>query len=426
MAPHQPTIELLAPAGNFEKLEIAVHYGADAVYLGGKDFSLRNFSGNFTLPELDRAVRFAHSRNVRVYVACNVYPRNDELSDFSDFLKRLGEIGPDALILSDPGVILTAREILPDMAIHLSTQANTTNHRAATFWKTLGVTRINAARELPLTDIRQIVKKSGMEVEAFVHGAMCIAYSGRCLLSSYLTGRDSNRGACAHPCRWRYHVVEETRPGKFMPIAEDSRGSYIFASRDLCMIEHIPEMIDSGLCALKIEGRMKGINYLASTVKVYRQAIDACLADPEGYTVRPEWLEEIEGINNRGFCTGFYLNDPEAPVPLYTAHEPSMERTFLAKILAGENGGAIQLDVRNKLVKGEMIEIFSPCSPLRRAVVCEMYDAAGKAIIEANPGNTVTIRLSEAGGKPNDLIRRVPANRPQGQPSNTQSPTLIR
>ncbi|MBW2620417.1 MAG: U32 family peptidase, partial [Deltaproteobacteria bacterium] len=268
-------IELLAPAGNFEKLKIAIHYGANAVYLAGKEFSLRNFSENFTVDELQQAVNFARGQAVKIYVACNIYPRNNDQKAIAEYLNILEEIGPDALIVADPGIFSLASKIIPQLPIHLSTQANTTNYKSALFWQQLGVKRINVARELSLNEIREIVKNCAVEIEAFIHGSMCISYSGRCLLSSFMSNRDSNQGLCSQPCRWKYSIVEELRPGQYMPIAEDDQGSYIFNSKDLCMIEHIPAIVESGIVSLKIEGRMRGINYLASTVKVYREAIDA-------------------------------------------------------------------------------------------------------------------------------------------------------
>jgi putative protease len=255
--PNNPKkIELLVPAGDFEKLEIAMHYGADAVYLAGKNFSLRNFSGNFTDRELGEAISLARSKNVKVYVACNAFARNSQLTDITDFLLTMEKLNPDGIIIADPGVIHLAGKICPRIPIHLSTQANTTNLQSALFWQEQGVKRINVARELPLADIQEIAAQNLLEVEVFVHGAMCIAYSGRCLLSNYMASRDANQGMCAHPCRWKYAVVEEQRPDQYMPIAEDDRGAYIFSSRDLCMISHIPELVRANITSLKIEGRM--------------------------------------------------------------------------------------------------------------------------------------------------------------------------
>lgn len=322
-------IELLAPAGSFEKLEIAIHYGADAVYLAGKDFSLRNFSGNFSAIDMTRAIQLAHANGVRVYVACNIYPRNSEIPAIADFLAGLKDIQPDAVIIADAGIFMQAREIIPNIPVHISTQANTTSFQSALFWKSLGAGRIISARELSLEEIREMSRQTGMEIEAFVHGAMCISYSGRCLLSSFMAKRDANRGMCTHPCRWNYAVVEETRPGQYMPIVEDERGTYLFNSRDLCMIDHLPAMIDAGITSLKIEGRMKGINYLASVVKVYREALDACLSDIKAYQVRDDWRYELDSISHRPYGTGFYLNDPDAVVPAYDDPQPSAGAVFL-------------------------------------------------------------------------------------------------
>ncbi|RLC30936.1 MAG: U32 family peptidase, partial [Deltaproteobacteria bacterium] len=358
-----PRPELLAPAGNFEKLEIAIHYGADAVYLAGKDFSLRNFSGNFTIEELYRAVELAHARHVKVYVACNIYSRNHEQQDVTCYLAQLADINPDAVIIADPGILMEARRVIPGIPVHMSTQANTTNYRSALFWKNLGARRINAARELTLDEIIEIASMGSIEVEAFVHGAMCISYSGRCLLSSFMENRDANRGMCCHPCRFNYAVMEAKRPGQYYPLAEDDRGSYVFNSHDLCMIGHIPEMVRAGIAAFKIEGRMKGINYLASTVKVYREAIDSFCNDPEGYATQPEWVSELNSISNRGYCTGFYFGDPRQVVPNYldtgnTAH------TFLAKVTGESTGHAVSVQVRNKLFMGDRVEIIRPDGPV--------------------------------------------------------------
>ena len=352
MSKHNQQIELLAPAGNYEKLEIAVHYGADAVYLAGKDFSLRNFSGNFTEKELEQAVAFAHANNVKVYVACNIYSRDHEHPALDDFLTFLKNLRPDGLIVSDPGIVLSAREQIPEIPLHLSTQASTTNSRAAAFWNSLGVNRINVARELSLEEIKTLSKKVPMEIEAFVHGAMCISYSGRCLLSSFMENRDANRGMCCHPCRFSYAVVEAKRPGQYYPLAEDPRGSYIFNSRDLCMIEHLPAMIEAGITSMKIEGRMKGINYLASVVKVYRAAIDALLSDPVNYTVEPYWIDELDRVGNRGYGTGFYLGDTDNTRPNYSGNRPGDNR-FIAKVVETISSTQVRVEVRNKLFKGE-------------------------------------------------------------------------
>ena len=398
-------IELLAPAGNYEKLEIAVHYGADAVYLAGKDFSLRNFSGNFTETELEQAVAFAHKHNVKVYVACNIYSRDHDHPALDDFLAFLKLLQPDGLIVSDPGIVLSAQKLAPEIPLHLSTQASTTNSRAVAFWKKQGVTRINVARELSLDEIKTISTNVAMEIEAFVHGAMCISYSGRCLLSSFMENRDGNRGMCCHPCRFSYAVVEAKRPGQYYPLAEDQRGSYIFNSLDLCMIEHLPKMINTGITSLKIEGRMKGINYLASVVKVYRAAIDAFLSDPDGYTVEPFWREELERVSNRGYGTGFYLGDADNTRPNYAGNTPSDHR-FIAKVVKSISPVQVRVEVRNKLFKGDTIEIVTPRGPNSVDRIQDIHAADNQPAEFAQPGSLVTLTLDQT-CNPNDLIRKV-------------------
>ena len=404
--PKSKRVELLAPAGNLEKLEIAIHFGADAVYLGGKDFSLRNFSGNFHLEEIRQAVAYAHDHDVKVYVAVNIYARNDEQAFIAAYLEKLGAVGPDGVIAADPGVIITARELIPHIPLHLSTQANSTNYKTVEFWERLGIRRVNMARELTLAEIKTIAAQSHIEIEAFVHGAMCIAYSGRCLLSSFMANRHSNRGMCAHPCRWKYALVEEIRDGQYMPISEDDRGTYIFNSMDLCMIEHIPAMINSDVSALKIEGRMKGINYLASVVKVYREAIDRYVKDPPGYSVKPEWLIELAKINHRGYCTGFYFDDPQQLVPDYEFSKGMDTHLFIGKVLAAHDDGRTFMEVRNKCRVGDKVEILSPRQTVRKTNIGNMEDEEGNPIQIARPNTRVYPDLGLK-TKPNDLIRKV-------------------
>lgn len=399
-------MELLAPAGNFEKLEIAVHYGADAVYLAGKDYSLRNFSENFTPEELENALVFARKAGVKVYVACNIFSRNSEQETISDYLKNLARIAPDAVIIADPGILSEARRIMPEMPLHLSTQANTTNFRAALFWKNTGVTRINTARELSLKEIEEIASLSDIEIETFVHGAMCISYSGRCLLSNFMENRDSNRGECCQPCRFRYSVVEETRPGKYMPVEEDIRGTYIFNSRDLCMIRHIPEMINAGISSLKIEGRVKGINYLASAVKVYREAIDAWYESPSEYNVKDEWIEELSRISNRGYCTGFYFGDMAQTVPNYFDFRPATERTFIGKITGADDRNTAVMNVRNRFFLNDHVDLLSRKGPAKRDVIKRILNQEGKEVTLSHPGSTVKVLLDNECSV-NDLVRRI-------------------
>ncbi len=401
--------ELLAPAGNFEKLEIAVHYGADAVYLAGKDFSLRNFSGNFTDKELEKAVAFARKRNVKVYLACNIYSRNHEQDKIKTFLEKTGRINPDAIIISDPGIVMQARQLIPEIDIHLSTQANTTNYNTALFWQQFGVKRVNLARELSLEEIKGIIAHTDVETETFIHGAMCVSYSGRCLLSTILSKRDSNRGLCSHPCRWKYSVVEEMRPNEFHPILEDDRGAYIFNSKDMCMIEHIPELINAGISSLKIEGRMKGINYLASVVKTYRNAIDTFMAAPDSYKVKPEWQSELYHVYHRAYCTGFYFGHPD------DATDQALNRTnihegkihsFIGKILDCGEDNLCRVEIRNKLVPGNEIEILSPQGPARKTTVISLIDENGSPIENARPNTEVFLQINEKVFV-NDIIRKL-------------------
>jgi len=405
MPPKNKKIELLAPVGNFEKLEIAVHYGADAVYLADKKFSLRNFSDNFSIEEIKEAIGFAAKHNVKVYVACNIYTRNFEQKDMEAYLSDIGKINPDALIVADPGVFLSARQLIPAIPLHLSTQSNTTNYRAVQFWEELGAKRINVAREISLEEINEISRKTSTEIEAFVHGAMCISYSGRCLLSSFLTKRDSNRGMCSHPCRWNYSVVEELRPGEYMPILEDTRGTYIFNSRDLCMIEHIPEMIHAGITSLKIEGRMKSINYLASAVKVYREAIDSFYSDPDNFKVKKEWIKQLTSISHRDYCTGFYFNDPDQVAPNHNNSKPLEGHKFIGKVLKGKGRNLSLIQVRNKIFADDRIEILAKKGPIRHDTILEIIDSNQQPVDFAQPGKVVSIRLHQP-CQHNDLIRR--------------------
>ena len=398
--------ELLAPAGNFEKLEIAVHYGADAVYLAGKNFSLRNFSGNFSNEELKEAVSFARHHGIKIYLACNIYSRNHEQKQIRKFLEHAGRINPDAIIISDPGIIMLSKQVIPEIPVHLSTQANTTNINAVKFWHSLGIKRVNLARELSLNEIQEICSSGHAEVETFIHGAMCVSYSGRCLLSSFLSGRDSNRGLCSHPCRWKYSVVEELRPGEYHCLMEDSRGRYIFNSKDLCMIEHIPELIDAGIHALKIEGRMKGINYLATVVKTYRHAIDSYINDPERYVTDPLWIEELTNIYHREYCTGFYFNLPDSELLNSTNKHHGQIHGFIGKIIECENDNTCRIAVRNRLSKGDTIEILSPAGPGAKIKIDCLYDSKGQEITHAQP-NTIAVLRPGIHCHINDIVRKL-------------------
>ena len=352
--------ELLAPAGNMEKLLIAVHYGADAVYLGGQVFGLRNKADNFTIDEMARALDYCRSKKVRAYLTINSYPRNDSLTELEDYLGQIARLPFDAYIVADPGVIDAVRQVSPERELHLSTQANTINWRSAKFWMEQGVSRINLAREMNLDDISETVAKvSGMQFEVFVHGALCISFSGRCLISSILTGRDANQGECTHPCRWSYHLVEETRPGEYFPVMEDENGTFIFNSRDLCLLEHIPALCASGAHSFKIEGRMKGINYVASVLRVYRQALDEYMENPSGWRCRSEWLGELGKLSHRGYTTGFLFGQPRNVGQEYqSAYIRSHD--FIGIVDDVQGGGNLVIGVRNRIKAGDPIEFIGP------------------------------------------------------------------
>jgi putative protease len=416
-------VELLAPAGNFEKMEVAIHFGADAVYLGGKQFSLRHQADNFDLDALARAVDLAHRSHTRVYVACNVYSRNSDQDALFTYLRRLSTIGPDGIIAADPAVVTTALREAPGIPVHISTQANTTNHVTAGFWKSVGASRINAARELSLEELRVMVQKSGIEVEVFVHGAMCIAYSGRCLISSFLSGRDGNRGHCAQSCRWRYALVEEKRPGHYHPIAEDAHGTYFFNSKDLCMIEHIPELIESGVASLKIEGRMKGLTYLAAVVKSYRAAIDAYYRSPTRYIVEPQWLADLNAVARRGHCTGFFFGRPEETVPDYRQCIRSEKRRLVGKIVEKIGTDRYRIDVKNGFHSGESLDALSAHGSAESAIVADLVDAEQFPTDRAVSGTFVVATLPGLRLERLDLLTRAAPERP---PPEKQSCNLNR
>jgi putative protease len=380
-------IELLAPAGDLEKLKIAVLYGADAVYLGGTSFSLRAKAKNFTHEQMKEGVEFAHAHNVKVYVTCNIFAHNEDFEKMAEYFKELAELNVDALLIADPGVFALAREVVPDMPIHISTQANNTNSYTANFWHNLGASRIVMARELSLKEIKEISKNipEEVEIEAFVHGAMCISYSGRCLLSSYLSGRDSNKGACSHPCRWQYYVTESTREGEYMPIVEEERGTYIFNSKDLCMIEHIPELVDAGIMSLKIEGRIKTSFYVGTVIRAYREAIDDYIKDPELYKSKLSYyVEEVSKASYRGYTTGFYYGRPGKDEQIYTDSSYIRTYDFVGMVLDydAENKMAV-VEQRNKLVIGDEVEFMRHNGEVIACKIEEMYDNEGNPITEA-------------------------------------------
>ena len=354
--------ELLIPASSLEVLKTAVIFGADAVYIGGEAFGLRAKAKNFTLSEMKEGIEFAHEHDVKVYVTANILAHNYDLEGVKEYFKELKEIKPDGLIIADPAIFELAGEICPEIERHISTQANNTNYGTFNFWYKQGATRVVTARELSLEEIKEIRANipEDMEIETFVHGAMCISYSGRCLLSNYLVGRDANQGACTHPCRWKYSIVEETRPGEVMPVFENERGTYIFNSKDLCMIEHIPELIDAGVDSLKIEGRMKTALYVATVARTYRKAIDDYKKDPDLYRQNMPWyLDQISNCTYRQFTTGFFFGKPNEDSQIYDNNTYVKEYTYLG-IIGEEKDGTYRIEQRNKFSVGEVIEVMKP------------------------------------------------------------------
>ncbi len=354
--------ELLIPAGSLEVLKTAVIFGADAVYIGGEAFGLRAKAKNFPLEDMREGIRFAHERGVQVYVTVNILAHNRDLPGVEVYLKELKSLAPDGLIIADPAIFELAKEICPEIERHISTQANNTNYGTYLFWWKQGAKRVVSARELSLKEIKEIRDRipKEMEIESFIHGAMCISYSGRCLLSSYFTGRDANQGACTHPCRWKYAVVEETRPGEYMPVYENERGTYIFNSKDLCMIGHIPELIDAGIDSLKVEGRMKTALYVATVARTYRKALDDYARSPELYQENMPWyLEQISNCTYRQFTTGFYFGRPDENTQIYDSSTYVREYIYLG-IVGEEKDGMYRIEQRNKFSVGEQIEIMKP------------------------------------------------------------------
>ena len=356
-------LELLIPASSLEVLKIAVIYGADAVYIGGEAFGLRAKAKNFTLEEMKEGIEFAHAHDCKVYVTANILAHNYDLDGARQYFKELKQIGPDALIISDPGMFIIAKEELPDIDIHISTQANNTNYMTYQFWWKQGAKRVVSARELSLNEIKQIREHipDEMEIETFMHGAMCISYSGRCLLSSFMAGRDANRGACTHPCRWKYSIVEESRPGEYMPVYENERGTYIFNSKDLCMIEHIPEMLNAGIDSFKIEGRMKTALYVATVARTYRLAIDEFIQDENLYKKRiPFYKSEISKCTYRQYTTGFFFGKPDENTQIYDTNTYIKEYTYLGIVGEQNAQGLYHIEQRNKFSVGETIEVMRP------------------------------------------------------------------
>jgi len=401
--------ELLAPAGNLEKLKIAIIYGSDAVYLGGENFGLRAGAKNFTLKQLAEGIKFAHDRGKRVYLTLNIIPHNKDLLGLPEYVTKLKELGLDAVIISDPGVLKIVKNIIPEMEVHLSTQANTTNYAAVNFWYEQGVRRIILARELSLEEIKEIIKKSppDMKIETFIHGAMCISYSGRCLLSNYMVGRDANRGDCAQSCRWRYYLMEETRPGEYFPVYEDKRGTYIFNSKDLCMIGHIPSLIESGISVFKIEGRMKSSYYIATVVKAYRQLIDSYLLKPNEYFCDEKWLDEIKKVSHRYFTTGFYFTKPGGEEQRYDSSAYIKTYDFAGLILDyNSNNQIATIEQKNRIFVGDEIEIFGPDDDFFTQKIEKMWDEEG-AEIEVAPHARQIVKIKMVKSvKPWYIIRK--------------------
>ncbi|MFA7535464.1 MAG: U32 family peptidase [Desulfuromonadales bacterium] len=396
--------ELLAPAGDLEKLESAIAYGADAVYLGGERFGLRALAGNFPLADLRRAREITRDAGKRLYLTLNAFLRPGDVAPFGEYLEALRPLDLDAYIVSDPGAVALVRRLDPQREIHLSTQANTTNPEAVRFWLAAGVRRINLARELTLQEMAQIRQETGAEIEAFVHGAQCVAWSGRCLLSAALTGRSANEGACAQACRWRYALHEETRPGEFFPIEEDERGTYLLNSRDLCLIEHLPELLAAGVSALKIEGRMKSRYYVAAVTRVYRAALDSWLADPQGYRFDPTWRSELEKVSHRPYDRGFLYGGRD---PLVHRCDSRYRRTYdfvavVERLLPGNRGVVVG---RNRFFPGEELELIGPAMRQATFRAASLATEDGAALPVAQPNARAVLALP-ASARPGDMLRR--------------------
>ncbi len=375
--------ELLVPASSLEVLRTAVIFGADAVYIGGEAFGLRAKAKNFSMEEMAEGIRFAHERDVKVYVTANILAHNEDFAGAESYFEELKALKPDALIISDPGMFLVAKEVCPEIEIHISTQANNTNYKTYQFWWQQGAKRVVSARELSLAEIRQIRDKipAQMEIESFIHGAMCISYSGRCLLSNYFTGRDANQGACTHPCRWKYAVVEETRPGEYLPVYENERGTYIFNSKDLCMIEYIPELVGAGIDSLKIEGRMKTALYVACVARTYRKALDDFFTSEETYRANMEWYRaEIAKCTYRQFTTGFYFGKPDEHTQIYDNNTYVNEYVYLGMVESVDARGYARFEQKNKFCVGDTIELMKPDGRNIRTKVLALYNEENEPV----------------------------------------------
>lgn len=406
--------ELLIPAGSLEVLKVAVDYGADAVYIGGKNYGLRAKAGNFTIEEMHEAADYVHAHGAKLYVTVNIFAHNEDIDGIKAYFHELKETGLeekiDAFIISDPGIFTLAKEILPGIEIHVSTQANNTNYLIYDFWRKQGATRVVAARELSLKEIKTIREHipADMEIEAFMHGAMCISYSGRCLLSSYFTGRDANQGACTHPCRWKYAVVEEKRPGEYLPVYENERGTYIFNSKDLCMIEHIPDLLDAGIDSFKIEGRMKTALYVATVARTYRKAVDDYLEDPKLYEEHMPWYRtQIASCTYRQFTTGFFYGRPDENTQIYDNNTYVKEYTYLGIVGEVDAEGRCRIEQRNKFSVGEQIEIMKPDGQNVEVTVKRILNEDGEEQ-ESAPHSKQILHIELEGGRAEayDILRR--------------------
>ena len=372
--------ELLVPASSLEVLKIAVIYGADAVYIGGEAFGLRAKAKNFSMADIAEGIAFAHEHGVKVYITANILAHNEDLEPIKEYFKELKELGPDGLIIADPAVFMLAKEICPQIERHISTQANNTNYGTYKFWYDLGASRVVTARELSLEEIKRIRSEipDDMEIETFIHGAMCISYSGRCLISNYFTGRDANRGACTHPCRWKYHLMEEQRPGQYLPVFENERGTYIFNSKDLCMIEHIPDLMAAGIDSFKIEGRMKTALYVATVARTYRKAIDDYQTNPKLYEENMAWYQEqISNCTYRQFTTGFFYDKPDETTQIYDNNTYVQEYIYLGIVGAANSEGLYSIEQRNKFSVGELIEVMKPDGENIEVIVKRIIDEDG-------------------------------------------------
>lgn len=403
--------ELLAPAGNLEKLKTAVTYGADAVYIGGEEFSLRVAADNFTPEEIAEGVKFAHERGRRVYLTANVIPHNKDVNEYADFLRSVKDTGIDAVILSDLGIFSITKEVAPDLDIHVSTQANNVNWKSAETWYKMGAKRVILAREMSLEEIREIREKTPkeLELEAFVHGAMCISYSGRCLLSNYMAGRDGNHGECAHPCRWKYFLMEEQRPGEYMPVYENERGTFIYNSKDLCMLEHVDKLVQSGLSSFKIEGRVKSEFYVATIVKAYRRAIDDyfnAVEAGEEYRFDPSLLDEVKKVSHRDYTTGFYFGRPDGNEQHYESS--SYIRNYdMVGVVTGydEERGMAKVVQKNRFFKGDTVEFLRPYGDFCSQKIEFMTDGDGNELEVANHPQSLVYIKTDVKLEPDTFVR---------------------